>query len=202
LNGQDHTPSLPLLPGEKEEAEAVMKEMAPDFLGLRVGFAPGSVWPTKRWPWEYYAELAGRLIGELPAVVFLVGGSEDAPLGEKIVKKVARRELINLIGKLTLRISAALIDRMDAMVTNDTGLLHVARARGVPTVSIFGATTDRLFHFGQKDRHLTPKIDCHPCTAHGGQRCPEGHFDCMKGIGVDRVYEAVTSILDGPESKT
>ena len=198
LNGGDPTPSLPLLAEEEKEAETIIYRVAGETTGLKIGIAPGSVWPTKRWLWESFAGLAGRLIDELPAAVFLVGGKDDSSLGEDIAREVGRPELVNLIGQLPLRISAAVIGRMDAMVTNDTGLLHVARSQDIPTVSIFGATTHSLFIYGPRDRPLVPEIECHPCSVHGSVSCPEGHFDCMREIGVDQVFEALRLALERP----
>jgi heptosyltransferase-2 len=198
LNGGDPTPSLPLKAEEVEKAEAIINRAVPEFSGFKIGFAPGSVWPTKRWLWESFAELAGRAIDELPAAVFLVGGADDSSLGEEIARAVGRPELVNLIGQLPLRISAAVIGQMDAMVTNDTGLLHVARSQDIPTVSIFGSTTHELFNYGPRDHPLVPEIECHPCSVHGTTSCPEDHFDCMRKISVERVYEALRLALKEP----
>jgi heptosyltransferase-2 len=159
-----------------------------------VAVAPGSIWGSKRWP--HYRELARRLAGAVPVVI--VGGPEDAGLGEEIVRAVedgtGRSKAVNVCGKLTLRQSAALIGRARVLVTNDSAPLHVATAMGTPIVAVFGPTLPE-FGFGPirpGDVALgVAGLDCRPCSRHGPLRCPLGHHRCMTDLGVDTVAAAV-----------
>jgi len=155
-----------------------------------IAVAPGSVWATKRWP--YYAELAPELDGR----VVIIGGAADRELAEQIIQRVGSRA-IDATGKLSLLASAELISRSRVIVTNDSSPLHLASAMGTPTVAIFGPTVPE-FGFGP----LAPKsivlgvttLGCRPCDRHGPQRCPLGHWRCMREITPRDVAAAVHTL--------
>ena len=134
---------------------------------------PGSIWGTKRWP--YYRELATELAGRTAVVV--VGGPDDAELGEAIRDAVTRAggRALNACGKATVRQSAALIARARLLVTNDSAPLHFATPLGTPVVALFGPTVPE-FGFGPVgDGDLALGVtgsSCRPCSAHGPARVP------------------------------
>jgi heptosyltransferase-2 len=130
----------------------------------------------------------------------VVGGPEDAPLGDEIVRAVravAAVGAVNTCGKLTLRQSAALIARAGVLVTNDSAPLHVATAMGTPIVAVFGPTLPE-FGFGPikaGDVALgIAGLDCRPCSRHGPLRCPLGHHRCMRDLGPEVVAAATEEI--------
>lgn len=159
-----------------------------------VAIAPGSIWGSKRWP--YYSDMARRLSDRTDVVV--VGGPEDAPLGEEIVRAVeggrGRSRAVNGCGKLTLRQSAALIARAAVLVTNDSAPLHLATAMGTPIVAVFGPTIPE-FGFGPVGaRDVTLGVAglvCRPCSRHGPPRCPLGHHRCMRDLEPEVVAAAI-----------
>ena len=178
-----YAPSLHPTPEDKRAAAAFLAGAGIGEGARFVAIAPGSIWGTKRWP--HYRAFARRLAG-VPVVV--VGGPEDAGLGEEIVGAV------NACGKLTLRQSAALIGRAELLVTNDSAPLHIATAMGTPIVAVFGPTLPE-FGFGP----LRPGdvalgvdgLDCRPCSRHGPPRCPLGHHRCMRDLAPDVVATAI-----------
>jgi heptosyltransferase-2 len=141
--------------------------------------APGSIWGTKRWP--FYTELA-RLLDDVRIVV--VGAAADAELARAIVAAIPDRAL-DATGRLSLLASAELIRRARALVTNDSAPLHLASAVDTPTVAVFGPTVPE-FGFGPlaQQREIAGHTDlaCRPCDRHGPQRCPLGHWRCMREI--------------------
>lgn len=143
---------------------------------------PGAEYgPAKRWP--YFAELAPKL--PLPAV--LLGSSKDAGACAGIPG-------LNLAGKTTLDEAMDLIAGAAFVVSNDSGLMHVAAALGRPLVAIYGSSSPE--HTPPRSpaaRILWLHPDCSPCFA---RTCPLGHFRCMKELTVDRVLAAI------PESGT
>jgi heptosyltransferase-2 len=161
-----------------------------------IGINAGSVWATKRWLSEGFAVVADRMIRELDASVIFVGGDRDSESIGKIFTMMKEKP-INWIGKTSLQELVALIARCQAFLTNDSGPLHIAVASQVPTVAIFGPTTRELgfFPYGPGHRVIERDLDCRPCGLHGADRCPLGHFRCMKDISADEVFEAVKGQL-------
>jgi heptosyltransferase-2 len=159
-----------------------------------IALAPGSVWATKRWP-DFAA-----LVSTLPAThgLVVVGGAEDRDLAAGIVAAAPDRTL-DATGRLSLLASAELIGRAAGLVTNDSLPQHLASAMGTPTVTIYGPTLP-AFGFGPLAPHHTivehpPDLDCRPCSAHGPQRCPRGHFRCMREISAATVSARLLPLL-------
>jgi heptosyltransferase-2 len=194
-----YAPSLHPTPDDERVAGAVLSAAGVEEGAAFIVVAPGSIWGSKRWP--YFGELAGRLAAQVPVVV--VGGPDDAGLGEQIVRAVeggtGRSKAVNVCGKLTLRQSAALIGRARVLVTNDSAPLHVATAMGTPIVAVFGPTLPE-FGFGPirpGDVALgVAGLDCRPCSRHGPPRCPLGHHRCMRDLGPEVVAAAIDEIRE------
>jgi heptosyltransferase-2 len=158
-----------------------------------VAIAPGSIWPTKRWPLEYYGELMG-LLGDRGIRVILIGGEGDRGICSRLESEIA----LNLAGKLTVLESAAAISTAGVIVTNDSAPLHIASAMNIPTVAIFGATTPYLGFGPLADRSIIVEngdVRCRPCGRHGGKSCRYNHLDCMRGIKPEAVFSRVMEIF-------
>ncbi|HCJ65927.1 MAG TPA: lipopolysaccharide heptosyltransferase II [Elusimicrobia bacterium] len=163
---------------------------------LIVGINPGSVWPTKRWLPERFAEVIDLLIERDKVKVIIFGGKEDTGSTEEIEKKV-HYPIINLAGKTNLKELIALISGCNIFLTNDSGPMHIAVASKVPTVAIFGPTTKELgfYPYGEEHRIVEVDLPCRPCSLHGGKKCPLGHFNCMRMISAEQVYSTVKEVL-------
>ena len=142
---------------------------------------PGAEYgPAKRWP--YFRELASKLKMQI-VLLGAAGDSED------------NREIpgINLIGKTSLDDAIDLIAKAAAVVSNDSGLMHVAAAAGRPVVALFGSSSPE--HTGPQSpgaKVLWLHLECSPCYK---PDCPLGHFRCMRELSVDQVLEAVNTAL-------
>lgn len=173
-----------LYPGEVERAavDALLGDVASERL---IALAPGSVWATKRWP--YYAELASDLA--LLGRIVVIGGPADRELAAAIVGATDGRA-IDTTGKLSLLASAELIGRCSVLVTNDSAPQHLASAMNTATVAVFGPTVPE-FGFGPLAEHLSiagvSGLACRPCDKHGPQKCPLGHWKCMRDLSTDDV---------------
>lgn len=168
-----------------------------------VGLCPGSRHATKRWLQERFAQLAITLIKEERMGVFLFGGLGDrelcASIERQIMESTGNQESIaNFAGVFSLLETAVAMDACDVVVTNDTGLLHLAAARKRKVVAIFGPTVKEFgfFPYGTESKVFEHAgLYCRPCTHVGGKVCPEGHFRCMKDTSVDDVLSGVRSFL-------
>lgn len=157
----------------------------------RVVLAPATVWPTKQWPVTRMRELAARCLHE---------GLQVCVIGDASVSGVMNGldGLKDLTGRTTLRQAASVIATADAVVANDSAPVHLASLQNVGVVAIFGPTAPE-FGFGPLGSRARvvqlDDLECRPCSAHGGTRCPLGTHACMTGISVDAVFETLQSIL-------
>ncbi len=162
-----------------------------------IAIAPGTVWNTKRWMKERFAELARNLVNDRFTVV-LVGGKEDEQLCDEIMAMGPSGNVINAAGKLSLLQSAELLRRSRLLICNDSAPMHLAGAMHTPVVAIFGATIPG-FGFAPYGKHdvvvETHGLNCRPCSIHGGDKCPIKTFVCMNDITVGKVYVKVKEVL-------
>ena len=169
-----------LYPGAAERAAVDGLLAERQWSGERlIALAPGSVWATKRWP--HYAALARELSNDARLVI--IGAEADRELASEIA--AVHAGAIDATGRLTLLASAELIRRTALLVTNDSSPLHLASAMNTPTVAVFGPTVPE-FGFGplatQSAVAGLGALACRPCDRHGPQRCPLGHWRCMREI--------------------
>ncbi len=158
---------------------------------------PGSVWATKRWQADGFAAVGRALAGDGLRVVVL-GGPGDRDVAGRVARGIGPGAA-DAAGRTSLKALAAWMDRARVVVTNDSAPLHVAAARGAPTVAVFGATTLDLGFgpFHGRTRVVQVDLPCRPCGLHGGHRCPHGHFRCMGQIGPGAVLAACRQVLGG-----
>jgi heptosyltransferase-2 len=185
-------------PQTRQAVEDIFRSLGVERNGLALGINPGSVWPTKRWTADGYADLIVQLKRKYDCKILLFGGPEDAHTVFKI-QQLSGDVGINLAGKLSLKELACALDWCDAFITNDSGPMHLAVARGVPVVAIFCATTPSLGFYPYSSRAVVVQKDlsCRPCSSHGGRRCPLDTEDCMRLIKTDDVLRGVELLLDG-----
>jgi heptosyltransferase-2 len=191
--------SLPTLPPADHVPQ---KFMLPRELRW-VGIAPGSVWPTKRWPAEKFATLA-QLLTDRPEVgVILLGSKEENGANQMIedtcnrTRPAAKAKLRNFSGATSLQDLRAIYPQLSLVISNDSSPVHFASAFRVPTVAIFGATVSAM-GFGPLaplSTTIESQLDCRPCSDHGPIKCPLTHFNCMNQLSVNQVLDASLSIL-------
>ncbi len=162
----------------------------------RIALAPGSVWATKRWPRENFTALARKLIDELGATVFLLGGKDDEELCRQIQSE-AGASCSNTAGQLSLRQSAALLNDCAVLVSNDSAPTHLGVATQCRVITIFGPTVPRFGFapFGAGHAVIEKDLPCRPCSAHGTRTCPIGTHACMQEITVEEVFQRVAAIF-------
>lgn len=172
-------------------------------LGAYAVFAPGAEYgPAKRWPAAYFAELGLRT--GLPVV--LLGSAKEAALCDEIAQRIHQerpKTARNLAGKTDLSQAMALIASSQAMLSNDSGLMHVAAAMGVPQVAVFGSSSplhtpplsDKAVVLWLKNEaSYQPPLDCAPCFE---RSCPLGHMRCLNDLTPERVEQAWREVVSG-----
>jgi heptosyltransferase-2 len=158
-----------------------------------VALAPGAAYGgAKRWPPDYFAELARSLVAD-GAVVVLVGSAADRRTGEEVEAACGdARGLVNLIGRTDLSTLAGVLVHCRALVSNDSGAMHLGAAVGVPVTAVFGPTNELATRpIGDAHVVLTNQIWCRPCML---RECPLDHR-CMTAIGARVVLDAVRRTL-------
>lgn len=184
----------PRLVVDETQAGLVLQrfDLAPDrpLLALCPGAEFGS---AKRWPAAHYAELAERYL-DLGWQVVLLGSDKDQPVTQEICGLCeSNRDCVDLAGHTQLAEAADLLSRADAVVSNDSGLMHIAAALARPLVVVYGATSPGFTPpLNDNAAVVVSDIDCAPCFA---RECPLGHHGCMRYTPMLRVAEELDSLL-------
>ena len=173
-------------------AEAARMDVAPRALTPSiVALCPGARHATKRWPEERWCALDARLEREGRPRWVLSTPAEQRAL-PRLANQVAASGSARWYCEPLERV-AALLGACAAAVTHDSGLMHLAAARGRRVVALFGSTSPALGFAPVGEGHavLCRELSCQPCTLHGRERCPRGHFRCMTTIEPDQVGDAL-----------
>ncbi len=166
-----------------------------DGLNNVIGFAPGAFHFTKRWPIEYYAGLGKKLTDDGYTIAIL-GGESDKMICSNLHKIIPNS--LDLSNNNELFKTAAHIKRCKVLICNDSGLMHTASAIGTPVISIFGSTVKEFGFapYGIKNIVVeNNELKCRPCTHIGKSKCPKGHFNCMKEITPDILYQKFNNFM-------
>ncbi|MCA9472013.1 MAG: lipopolysaccharide heptosyltransferase II [Nitrospirales bacterium] len=194
--GRSSVRNLHLQVSAKDEMD--VDERFPELVSRRheyiVGLNPGAMYgSSKRWLPERFAELADRLMAQLPRAgrhdatvkCIIVGGAHEEKLAHTIASLMKVRPTV-LSGQTTLRELMVLIKRCALFVTNDTGPMHIAAALDVPLVAIFGSTDPRhTSPFGMDDAVVSQPVRCSPCFL---RSCPIDHR-CMTQVSVEQALD-------------
>jgi len=158
-----------------------------------VAVSPGSRWPAKQW--SGFGRLCSTLAREFN--LLLVGDERDRAAARPIADALGKR-CLDLTGRARLMDTAAHVARCRAFVGNDSGLMHLAEAVGVPVVALFGPTVREFGYFPSLPRSRTIERDiaCRPCSRNGSTPCPRGTGECLAAIPADAVVDAVTTLCD------
>jgi heptosyltransferase-2 len=194
---QDKSPEIFPSLQDRERITEFLRENGIQTSHKLVAIAPGSVWSTKCWPPERFAEVARLLFEQFEIKVVLIGGEADRQLCQQIAKVLPRGVGTVAAGQMSLCQSAALLERCTLLLSNDSAPVHLSVAMKTPVVAIFGPTVP-AFGFapwGEGHTVVQKQLKCRPCGVHGSKRCPRGHFQCMKGISPERVLGEICTIL-------
>lgn len=160
-----------------------------------IALCPGADYGSaKQWPWQRYRQLAERC-ADAGATVWALGGQQDVEACAAIADAAAA---VNLAGRTSLPEALDLLSAAAAVVSNDSGLMHVAAAAGVPVAAIYGSTSPAFTPpLSARAAVVERDLDCRPCFR---RECPFGHRDCLRGISAEQVFDKLLALGALPAS--
>jgi ADP-heptose:LPS heptosyltransferase len=180
-------------PADDEKAESILKDSwikpGQEVIGINVGAS--SRWLSKNWPPKYIARLCDDLAKEFNIRVVLTGTKDDSALVDSIIENTSSKP-ITASGRTGILELASLIKRCRIYITPDSAPMHIASAVGTPFIALFGPT-DPARHVAASKNYIVLKKDikCSPCYS---PKCSK-KINCMNGIPVDDVFNAVKGII-------
>ncbi len=178
------------LPEEREFYPPFTKKSDSN-LCKRIIFSPFAKHETKSLTLEIASKLLKELLDETDYEVVLLGSKDDALKCKKL--EISKR-IVNICGETDLLEATRVVDSSDLVVSVDSSIVHIASARKVKVVVIYGSTVPE---FGFVPFRVPYKIienndlNCRPCTHFGRSRCPKTHFRCMNGIDHEAIINAI-----------
>lgn len=193
------TPGTPLVrpvPRPRLKPDGVNLSELRDRLSLTVArpvvvLCPGAEYgPAKRWPAEHFAAVASR-VHEQGAQVWILGSNADKPIADAITGRLAADGTHNLCGVTSLGDAVDLLSAANVVVTNDSGLMHIAAALNRPLIALFGSSSPGFTPpLSDQAIVLSLGLSCSPCFE---RDCPLGHFRCLRDLSPDRVLREIDS---------
>jgi heptosyltransferase-2 len=197
-----HDPSMPVasvprprLQAGSEQIAAVCAQVGIALDQPLVVFAPGAEFgAAKRWPASHFAQLASAIFAANPrAQIALLGSPKDKQACDEVIAGSGSAGMFNLAGATKLGEAIALIARADAVVANDSGLLHIASALNRPVVALYGPTDpDHAPPFSDMAKSISLRLACSPCKQ---RECPLGHHDCMNKLDAALVWAELRPMI-------
>lgn len=187
-SASDASLPLPHLTSSPEQQRRTREALDLPVDGAPIIFCPGAEYgPAKRWPPRHFAALAAA-VGSADDPVWLVGSPKDVHAGEKIAE-LAGGAVLNLCGRTTLEQAIDLLASARHVVSNDSGLMHVAAALDRPLVAVFGSSSvDYTPPMSPHAKIVSLGLECSPCFQ---RECPLGHLQCLNDLTPERVLAAM-----------
>jgi heptosyltransferase-2 len=160
-----------------------------------IGLAPGAGFYTKRWPVDYFKQLIDLINSRGDFNIILLGGEQETELGNQLDNFP---NVYNFIAKLNILESGAAISKLSCLISNDSGLMHMATCVNTPVLAIFGSSVKEFGFFPYRAKGLVLEnkdLDCRPCSHIGKTSCPRDHFKCMNDIRPEMIYNALKEII-------
>lgn len=184
-------PTLQVSPQQRQKARQTLQLTADVRL---IGFCPGAEYgPAKRWPAVHFAHLADLIATHNPDVhIILLGSLKDKTIADEICA-LAHTKMHNLCGMTSLEHACALLASCTAVVSNDSGLMHITAALQRPQVALFGSSDPR--HTPPHSPHAKVEwlaLECSPCFK---RVCPLGHFRCLNDLAPERVWSTLSELI-------
>ncbi len=162
-----------------------------------ITFAPCSRWFTKQLTLNKSKEIVTKLVYS-GFNVALIGGKDDVEYGKALEKEVNDSSIMNLCGKLTPLQSYYVITQSKAVITVDSASQHLGAASDTPIMLIYGSTNISFGFYPLTSKYKiieNDKLECRPCTDHGRDKCPLGHFKCICDLSVEYIFKELEILI-------
>jgi heptosyltransferase-2 len=162
-----------------------------------IALAPCSRWYTKQLTMNKSVEIIHGLSAEGYNVI-LIGGKDDSDYCNELESQIKDESLINLCGKLTPLQSYAVITKSKCLITVDSAVQHMGTASDTPIILVYGSTNASFGFYPLTSKHKIIEnnvLDCRPCTDHGRDKCPLGHFKCIENLSADHILEELNKLI-------
>ena len=163
---------------------------------INIGLCPGSRHYTKMWPKEYFIEF-GRKLSQQGFKPVIIGGRADKTICDEITNGIPGS--VNLVNEDDLFLTADNMKKCKIVVTNDSGLMHLASAVGTPLIAVFGSTVREFGFYPYRAKNLileNNSLSCRPCSHIGRRDCPKKHFKCMRGLNPQLLFTDFLKFYD------
>ncbi len=172
-----------------------IEDLPPAFASGFVALVAGTMHYTKQLPLQKQVDICRRI----PFPVLILGGKKEADLANEIIRLSGRTDIVNGCGRYSLSESALWIKLSKVVVTNDTGLMHIAAAFAKPILVTYGNSVSAFgfdpYRVPSSSRIFQVDIACRPCSKFGGATCPKGHFRCMQQMDSAAIAAAANEIM-------
>jgi heptosyltransferase-2 len=178
------------LPEGMEETQLLPEGFSKTYIAIVLG----ATHATKRLPDTKFKEL----VTNIKQPIILIGGKEDANLGNTL-EEIDSKKIFNAAGKMSLNESAVLLKHASAVITHDTGMMHIAAAFQKKIISIWGNTVPDFGMYPYLNKESSSKfkviennnLNCRPCSKIGFDKCPKGHFKCMNDLSIQEITDSI-----------
>ena len=183
----------PRLQAHPQERNRLLQSLGLTDTGHVVAFCPGAEYgPAKRWPTTHFAALA-RMLNQRGQTVWLFGSPKDTSIGEEIAT-AAGNSTHNLCGQTRLDEAIDLMAGVASVVSNDSGLMHIAAALQRPLVALYGSSSPGFTPpLAPQARVVSLGLECSPCFR---RDCPKGHLQCLQALTPEQVLAELDAVSD------
>jgi len=190
---------VPSLQVKTEQVDKALQKFALTKAQPVLSLCPGAEYgPAKQWPARHYAQLAREKISQ-GWQVWIFGSQKDQAIGEEILKLINAPSAVSLCGKTELAQAIDLMSVSSMVVSNDSGLMHMAAALGVPVVGVYGSSDPNFTPpLGKNSKTVSLNLECSPCFK---RTCPLGHTNCLQKLTPELVFSTLEQLSTHKSSK-
>lgn len=186
-------PEIEIKTESKHNVDDLCKDMV---LNNIIAFAPGSIWETKKYPWDYYKRVILQLVNNYNVV--LIGSNDDYKFINENSETDFLKRIINFCGKLSVVETIYFLRKCQLLVANDSAPTHMGIAANTKVLTLYCSTVPEFgfYPYNEKSSYLGVELECKPCGIHGYHICPRKDFKCGNELSPEMVLEKIHKMLN------